>query len=242
MNIAIVGHGKMGKAVEQVSNDRRHQVQIVPGSGPKYQFNDDISCVIEFTHASVAPWILRQCIDAGIPVVSGTTGWDLEKPEVFAYCQEHNGMIIWSPNFSIGMHIVFELNQTLARMMDSRPEYHVEILESHHTEKKDQPSGTAISLANQIIDALGRKERWQLKGSGDISESTLQVISERIPEVKGIHRITYSGPYDVISLRHKALSREAFAFGAVLSAEWLVDASMSGKRGVFTFSDVIKNG
>jgi len=241
MNIAIVGHGRMGKAVEQISTDRRHSVQIVSGKGPNYQIPEDISCVIEFTHGSVAPWIIRQCIDTGIPVVSGTTGWDLEKPEIFAYCQEHDGMIVWSPNFSIGMHIVFELNQALARMMSRRPEYNVEILESHHTEKKDKPSGTAISLANQIIEALDRKERWQLKESGDLSESTLQVISERMPEVKGIHRITYSGPYDVISLRHKALSREAFAFGAVLSAEWLVDAGLSGKRGVFTFSDVVKN-
>ncbi len=237
MNIAIVGHGKMGKAVEQILIQRNHSVRII-STAEQIDFPDEISCAIEFTHASVAPRIIRRCIDAGVPVVSGTTGWDTEKAEVFAYCHTHDGTLLWSPNFSIGMHIVFELNKTLARLMDSRPEYNVEILETHHTEKKDKPSGTAISLANQIIHEIDRKDRWQLK-NGDIAYSTLEIITERIPDVSGVHRITYTGPDDVISLRHKALSRNSFAFGAVLSAEWLAGLGLSRKKGVFTFSDVL---
>lgn len=226
----------MGKAVERIALERGHSVQII---SPRMDFSDalkDWDCAIEFTHASVAPEVIRTCIRQGIPVVSGTTGWDGVRPDIELYCREKNGTMLWSPNFSIGMHIVFEINKTLAALMNARPEYEVEILETHHTEKKDKPSGTAIALANQIIERLDRKTHWELRADDRPEAEALEVISERIPDVKGIHRVTYRGPYDIISLRHKALSRDAFALGAVLSAEWL-----TGKKGVFTFVDVIRD-
>ena len=234
MKIAIVGYGKMGKAVERIARERGHSTEVVRYDGQLPPQAENANCVIEFTHASVAPEILRACIDHSIPIVSGTTGWDDRLHMIIEYCNAKNGSMLWAPNFSIGMHIVFEMNKLLATIMDRRQEYDVHILEAHHTEKKDKPSGTAIKLANQIIDGLRRKSRWILDENGNIADDTLPVTAERVPDVKGIHRITYRGPYDVISLRHKALSRDAFALGAVLSAEWL-----AGKKGVYTFSDVL---
>lgn len=240
MKLSIIGYGKMGKAVEQIATDRGHAVQVV-ASSQNPPISKDADCAIEFSHASIAPLIIRTHIDAAIPIVSGTTGWDAEIAEVKGYCHVHQGTLLWSPNFSIGMQIVFELNQKLAALMNHRPEYQVSVLEAHHTEKKDKPSGTAISIAKQIIGELDRKSYWELKEDQILPESALEVISERIPDVKGIHRITYAGPYDVISLRHKALSRDAFAFGAVLSAEWLYNSGKSGRTGVYSFSHVLKD-
>lgn len=229
----------MGKAVEQVAMTRGHTVHIVHEFEPTSPLSDDIAAVIEFTQAQVAPDIIRRSIDAGKVVVSGTTGWDDEQERVFAYCREKGGTMLWAPNFSIGMHIMYTINKALAQMMDARIEYDVEILETHHTEKKDEPSGTAISLANQIISSVSRKTHWQLTDQGQVAADTLAITAERKPDVKGIHRVTYKSPYDVVSLRHRALSREAFAFGAVISAEWLAPAGIKRKTGVYTFSDVI---
>ncbi|HLF62280.1 MAG TPA: 4-hydroxy-tetrahydrodipicolinate reductase [Saprospiraceae bacterium] len=234
MKIAIIGYGKMGMAVERLAVERGHTVQIVKQLDQAALLPEGISCAIEFTHAGAAPVIIRRCLDSGRPIVSGTTGWDADRQDVCAYCIEKKGAFLWSPNFSAGMHIVFEINKVLASMMDRRPEYDVEILETHHTEKKDKPSGTAIVIANQIINVLRRKTQWELKEHEVLNDETLAITSERLQDVKGIHRITYKGPYDIISLRHKALSRDAFAHGAVISAEWLV-----GKTGVFTFNDVL---
>lgn len=239
MRIGIAGYGKMGRAVERIAQERRHETVVLQRHGEDYTLQPDIDCVIDFTHASATPLLIRQCICAGIPVVSGTTGWDAEQGEVFAFCKEKSGALLWSPNFSVGMHIVYELNRRLAQMMHSFPEYDVTILEAHHTEKKDKPSGTAIALAGQILSFLKRKTKWVLSNDPDTSDAedpTLHIYAERTPDVKGIHRITYAGSHDVISLRHKALSRDAFAQGAVVAAEWLTE----GRKGVFTFADVME--
>jgi 4-hydroxy-tetrahydrodipicolinate reductase len=218
-----------------VALDRKHDVIIVNSRDPIGELTNELSCAIEFTNAEAAPNLIRTCVDKGIPVVSGTTGWDSERAMTQAYCLEHLGTMLWSPNFSVGMNIVFEINKQLAKLMNLRPEYDVEILESHHTEKKDKPSGTAIALANQVLGYLDRKKQWQLADDKAASDETLSIIAERVPDVKGIHRVTYSGPHDIISIRHKALSRDAFALGAVIAAEWLVGR----ETGIFSFADVL---
>lgn len=236
MQVGIAGHGKMGKAVERIAEERGHGISVLPLPLSDNGILSGIDCVIDFTHADVAPEIVRTCIDTGVPVVSGTTGWNAGIAEAYDYCREKGGAMLWAPNFSVGMHILFSLNEMLADVMEHRSEYEVSIYEAHHTEKKDAPSGTAIALASQIIDILSRKADWKLTGSGQQSDADLMIEAERIPDVKGIHEVQYRGPHDILSIRHEALSRDGFALGAVLAAEWL-----AGKAGVFRFSDVLSD-
>jgi 4-hydroxy-tetrahydrodipicolinate reductase len=236
MQIGISGYGKMGKAIERVALSRHHDIRIVPKGKPISDL-DQADCIIEFTRTEVAPGIVRECIDAGVPVISGTTGWASELESMRTYCLEHGGAMLWAPNFSIGMHITFALNKALAKMMDKRHEYDVAIHEIHHTEKKDAPSGTAIALADQIIGIVDRKTSWKLiPEAGAVDPSELAIRADRIPDVKGDHQIAWSGPDDTISIRHEAKSRDGFALGAVIAGEWI-----KGKTGVFTFEDVLRD-
>ncbi len=237
MQIGISGYGKMGKAVERIAQSHGHSIRVLPVRDLEQCDMHGLSCVIDFTSAEAAPDIIRACVDRHVPVVSGTTGWNAVMGSVLDYCRAHRGTVLWAPNFSIGMQIMFFVNRLLARIMAKRAEYDVRISEAHHTEKKDAPSGTAIALAEQILVAISRKKVWQLT-DGILADDTgiLPVTAERIPGVRGIHDIIYQSPHDVISLKHEALSRDGFALGAVVAAEWL-----KGRHGVFSFEDVISD-
>ena len=229
MRIGILGYGKMGKAVERQSVKRGHTPLLLD---TRAKSRPDVDCVIDFTHADIAPDLIRHFLDLHIPVVSGTTGWNDQLPDVEQHCRGISGAFCWSPNFSVGMHIVFHLNKILAGIMDQQAAFSPEILEVHHTAKVDRPSGTAIALAEQILERIDRVGQWSLEQTVD--NARLRIDSERTEDVKGIHRVTYKGPHEAISIRHHALSRDGFAEGAVLAAEWLIK-----KSGCFRFEDVL---
>lgn len=235
MLIAISGYGKMGKAVERIALERSHQVAVLDIRQHEILIPDKTASVIDFTNAEIAPSIIRTCIESGVPVVSGTTGWNAGLADMRAFCAQKKGAFLWAPNFSVGMYVTFAVNQYLAGMMGNLEEYDVRISETHHTAKKDAPSGTAIALAEQILGRLPRKSSWALQTGEDSSlADILQIRAERLAEVRGMHTISYEGPHDVISVTHEALSRDGFALGAVLAAEWI-----AGKQGAFGFEDVM---
>jgi len=235
MKIGIIGYGKMGKAVETQAVVKGHAVFILPYSDPAEHVDfAQIDCAIDFSHADVALNAITKCLMAGKLVVSGTTGWNQNLEEAKKLCERQNGAFFWAPNFSIGMNVMFYLNEVLADVMHQFDEYAPSILEIHHSEKKDVPSGTAIALAEQVIERIEHKEKWELKSKQPVFPDVLSIESHREADVKGIHQITYQSEEDSISLRHNALSRDGFALGAVIAAEWL-----EGKTGYFTFEDML---
>ncbi len=235
MKIGIIGYGKMGKAVETQALKRGHTVYRLPLPHPADSENFAIiDCVIDFSHADVAPGAISECLKAGKHVVSGTTGWNDQLEVAQNLCSEHDSAFCWAPNFSLGMHIMFYVNGLLADVMNKFEAYTPNLLEIHHTEKKDTPSGTAIAIAEQVVDRIDRTNKWKLKSDELEEQDTLIIDARREEDVKGIHRITYQSDQDTISLRHHALSREGFALGAVIAAEW-----MDGKKGIFTFEDIL---
>ncbi len=232
MIIGIIGYGKMGQAVEKQAVKRGHSFVLLSSLDPPRSHGfDSVDCVIDFSHASVADKAIRACLDKGVPVVSGTTGWNDRIPEVRDYCLGIGGTFCWSPNFSIGMQITFHLNRVLADIMQEHPQYKPEMLEVHHLEKKDAPSGTAIALAEDIVERLDRLRMWKL---GTSDNDVISIEAKREADVKGIHRVSYVSDADTISLRHHALSRDGFAQGSVYAAEQIYQ-----KKGVFTFSDIL---
>ena len=238
MNIALIGYGKMGRAIEEVASRRGHSVVTRISSAniqdlrPAILQTDDVA--IEFTRPEVAPANIRSCIEAGLPVVSGTTGWNNLKKEIDDYCLEKNGSFLHASNFSIGVNIFFEINKKLAQLMNKYEVYDVHIKEIHHTAKLDKPSGTAISLATDIIQRLERKKVWTISPAEPNSRS-LYIESERTDPAPGTHIVNYSSEIDDIEIKHTAHSRAGFALGAVLAAEWL-----AGKKGVFSMSDFLQ--
>ena len=236
MRIGILGYGKMGHAVERHAVSRNHETSILTLPDPSYDaVLSDLDCVIDFSDASVAHEAIHACLDRGVPVVSGTTGWTFDKAAADTYCKDRGTAFCWAPNFSIGMHITFQLNRMLARMMNQVDGYTASMLEVHHTQKRDSPSGTAIALAEDIIKELDAVDNWQLKSDHiDSSEGTLDIDARREEDVKGIHRVVYTGAADTISLRHHALSRDGFAIGAVIAAE-----KLQGKTGYFDFETLL---
>ncbi|RLD22106.1 MAG: 4-hydroxy-tetrahydrodipicolinate reductase [Bacteroidetes bacterium] len=235
MKIGIIGHGKMGKAVESQALKRGHTIFLLPLPSPTASVEfADIDCAIDFSHAKVALGAVTECLLAGKHIVSGTTGWNDHLIFVQNLCKELDGSFCWAPNFSPGMHIMMHLNGVLADIMDRFKAYTPNLLEIHHTAKKDSPSGTAIAIADQIVGKIDRMKQWKLKSDEAKTEGTLTIDARREKDVKGIHRVNYRSAQDTISLRHHALSREGFALGAVLAAEW-----MENKTGYFTFEDVL---
>lgn len=236
MNIALIGYGKMGKTIEPLAASRGHDIGMIIDIDNAGQINHlrnrDIHAAIEFSNPEAAFDNIRSCIDQGIPVVSGTTGWLSRLPEISSFCQEKKGAFLYASNFSIGVNLFFLLNKLFAGIMNAFPEYDISIEEIHHKEKRDAPSGTAISLAESIIRQLERKTNWSLK---DGDSETIMVTSKREAHVTGIHSITYQSKQDRIVLNHEAFSREGFAAGAIRAAEWLV-----GKQGVFNFDDMLR--
>lgn len=234
MNIILVGYGKMGKTIERIALERGHQISGKIDVGN----HDDLASVkgdvaIEFSHPEAAFSNIKKCIERGIPVVCGTTGWLDKKPEIEKLTQERNGSFFYAPNYSLGVNIFFKLNEHLARMMKSFSGYDVSMEEIHHTEKKDAPSGTAITLAEGILKNSNSKKKWVNQESE--AETDLFIKSLRIDQVPGTHTIKYTSAIDDIEIMHVAHTREGFALGAVMVAEWIVD-----KKGVLNMDQFLK--
>ena len=229
MKIALLGYGKMGKTIEQIALQRGHTI-VIKATNNDYNIKEaDIA--IDFSIPSVAYKNISNCIQNNVPVISGTTGWLEDYNKATSLCKEKNGAFIYASNFSLGVNIFFELNNTLAKMMNTLKEYKVSMEEIHHTQKLDAPSGTAITLANDIIKQHTSYTSWSLDKE---SEGALPIIAKRIEDVPGTHSITYKSDVDTIDISHTAHNRQGFAIGAVVAAEWLL-----GKTGVFSMKDVL---
>ncbi|MEI6948329.1 4-hydroxy-tetrahydrodipicolinate reductase [Paraflavisolibacter sp. H34] len=236
MRIAIIGYGKMGKMIEEVALQRGHEIVLKINIENTQDFTAEniakADVAIEFTGPSSAYGDVRQCLDFGIPVVSGSTGWNDRLEEMRAYCQQKGGSFLHTSNFSIGVNIFFEVNKQLAKLMATHPEYEVQLKEIHHTAKLDSPSGTAVSLAEQVLANLPRKKSWANEPTG--IPDVLSILSERVDPAPGTHHVKYTSEIDDIEIIHTAHSRKGFAFGAVLAAEYIHD-----KKGVFAMKDVL---
>ena len=231
MKIALLGYGKMGKEIEKVALQRGHSIVIKADIKSVYDINE-ADVAIDFSVPSAAFNNISNCLNHKIPVVSGTTGWLDDYEKAVKLCQEKKGAFIYASNFSLGVNIFFELNKTLAKMMDQLKQYKVSIEEIHHTQKLDAPSGTAITLAKGIIEYSGYTS-WKLIEE-KTSEYELPITAKRIENVPGTHTVSYESEVDSIEIKHTARSRQGFALGAVIAAEWL-----QGKTGVFDMKDVL---
>ncbi len=236
MNIALIGYGKMGKAIEEIALQKGHDIVLKIDVENKHDLTIEnlqkATVAIEFTGPENALNNIIKCIDANIPVVSGSTGWLQHWAEVEKYCKEKNGTLLYASNFSIGVNIFFEVNKKLAAMMSKQPAYDVTIEEIHHTEKKDAPSGTAITLAEQIIKEIPRKSNWINESS--TNDEALVINSIRMDPAPGTHTVKYSSGVDDIAIIHTAHNRKGFAGGAILAAEFL-----QRKKGIFHMKDVL---
>ncbi|MFZ1529896.1 MAG: 4-hydroxy-tetrahydrodipicolinate reductase [Ferruginibacter sp.] len=236
MQIALIGYGKMGRAIEEIAIGRNHQIGLTISSSNKEHLTTEnlrnCDVAIEFTNPHSAVENIRHCIDAGVPVVCGSTGWLERWAEVEAYCKQKNGSLLYASNFSIGVNIFFEVNKRLASLMALQPQYNVEIEEIHHTAKKDAPSGTAISLAEQIINNNPLKKGWAKEQIND--SSLVSIFSKRIDPAPGTHHVRYKSAIDDIEIIHTAHNRSGFASGAVLAAEFI-----KGKKGIFSMKEVL---
>ena len=230
MKIALLGYGRMGKAIEEIALERGHEIVIRKDVDP---IDVDLSiadAAIDFSHPSAAFDNIKNCIDSQVPVVSGTTGWLDRFDEIKSYCQDHNGAFIYASNFSIGVNLFFNLNAHLAKMMEQIKGYDVALEEIHHVHKLDAPSGTAISLANDIL-VNSEKKQWNIESP---KSDDLFIKVKREGEVPGTHSVSYTSAIDGIEIKHTAFNRTGFALGAVVAAEWLQE-----KKGVFNMKDVL---
>lgn len=236
MKIALIGYGKMGKAIEEIALQRGHEIVLKVGieNLEDNTINNirKADVAIEFTGPESAFENITRCIEAGIPVVSGSTGWLSRYEEAKTYTLVHKGSLLYASNFSVGVNIFFAINKKLAELMAPHSDYNVSLTEIHHTEKKDAPSGTAITLAEQILDKNTWKKQWVNQPSSQAAD--LVILSERTDPAPGTHIITYTSAIDDIEIKHTAHNRKGFATGAVLAAEFL-----PGKKGIFTMSDVL---
>lgn len=228
----------MGKIIEQEAVARGHEVVLAIDMINKDYAAEVLKVAdvaIEFTQPEAAVENMGKCFEAGIPVVVGTTGWYDWYDAVKQKCEEMGGTLFTATNFSIGVNITFAVNRYLARIMSGQPSYHASMAEIHHTQKLDAPSGTAISLAEQIIDEHPAYDTWGLAGRDDANAHTIPITAHRRDDVPGIHEVIYKSEIDEVSIRHSAFSRKGFAQGAVIAAEWVVE-----KKGVYTMGDMLK--
>lgn len=237
MRIALIGYGKMGQLIEKIAIARGHEIIVKIHIDNTEEFTrsnlQEADVAIEFTGPQSAYGNIKNCIDFDLPVVSGSTGWNDKIETIKDYCKEKNGSFLHSSNFSIGVNIFFEVNKYLAKLMASHSDaYDVSLKEIHHTEKKDSPSGTAVTLAEQVLENFKAKKNWVNKHSNLPEE--LSIISERVDPAPGTHQVKYSSAIDDIEIIHTAHNREGFALGAVQAAEFIHD-----KKGVFTMQDVL---
>jgi 4-hydroxy-tetrahydrodipicolinate reductase len=230
MKIALLGYGKMGKAIEAIALQRGHEIVLRKTTQNTYDGLEMADVAIDFSVPASAVTNITTCLNAGIPVVSGTTGWLDDYELMVALCKEKNGAFIYGSNFSLGVNLFFELNDYLAKMMRRFPEYKIAMEEVHHTQKLDAPSGTAISLAKQVIDNSDYSS-WALENA---KADEILIDAKRIENVPGTHSVFYNSQVDTIEIKHIAHNREGFAVGAVIAAEWILD-----KNGVFSMKDVL---
>lgn len=230
MKIALLGYGKMGKTIERLAQERGHEIIFRITEDVESFDLQQADVAIDFSIPDAAFKNITTCFKKQVPVVSGTTGWLKKYSEAVEICKKNDAAFIYASNFSLGVNLFFELNKKLAAMMKNFPEYKVGIEEIHHTQKLDAPSGTAITLAEQIIENSAKKG-WKMDSA---SEEEIPVTAKRIENVPGTHTISYESPVDTINIEHVAHSRDGFALGAIIAAEWL-----QHKKGVFTMKDVL---
>jgi 4-hydroxy-tetrahydrodipicolinate reductase len=239
MNIGIIGYGKMGKEIEQIAISRNHKITLIADKDDTEKLKKidktKVDVVIEFTNAQSAINNYNYCFERNIPVVSGTTGITNEDyKKITEKVKKENKTFMWASNFSVGVNITFKINEILAKLINPYKNYTAQIEEIHHIHKLDSPSGTAISLANGIIENIDHLSAW--KNNSDINNNELEIHSIRKDEVPGTHIVEYKSEIDKITIKHEAFNRKGFAIGAVLSAEFIFN-----KIGVFTFDDLLKN-
>ncbi|AQG80096.1 4-hydroxy-tetrahydrodipicolinate reductase [Spirosoma montaniterrae] len=243
MNILLLGYGKMGKTIEQIALDRGHQIAARIDVNNRADLEtlpaDAVDAVIEFSSPESAVENIKICLTRGWPVVCGTTGWLSHRAEVEQLCRDTNGAFFYASNYSIGVNLFFRLNKTLAKFMRDYPSYRASMTEIHHTEKKDAPSGTAITLAEGLLEHLPHKSRWTLKETdhpnlGENQADAVEIESLREGAVPGTHTVRFDSDVDLIEITHVAHSRQGFALGAVVAAEWL-----AGREGVFGMDDLL---
>ena len=230
MKIALLGYGKMGKVIERIALERGHEIVLRKSSSDSFEGLELADVGIDFSIPNAAVSNISYCIEQGIPVVSGTTGWLENYHTMVQLCQSKKAAFIYGSNFSLGVNLFFELNDYLAKMMAKFNQYNVSMEEIHHTQKLDKPSGTAISLANLIINHTD-KNSWSIENP---LKDDLFIDVKRVDNVPGTHTIFYTSAVDTIEIKHTAHNRDGFAFGAIIAAEWIV-----GKTGVFTMKDVL---
>ena len=236
MKIALIGYGKMGMAIEEIARQRGHEI-VLKINIDNLEDNtirniQKADVAIEFTGPESAFENVTRCIDAGVPVVCGSTGWLNKFDEAKEYCSKKSGALLYASNYSVGVNIFFAINKTLATLIAPHKEYEVHLTEVHHTQKKDAPSGTAITLAEQILEQFTRKKKWVNHKVNDPEQ--LSIISERVDPAPGTHRVHYHSEVDDIEIIHTAHNRKGFATGAVLAAEFL-----QGKKGTYAMADVL---
>lgn len=235
MNIALVGYGKLGKAIEQIALEKGHTISLIITSKNSEDFNTqnlkNIDVAIECTNPEAAVPNILNCIQHQIPVVCGSTGWLDNLPKIIEACEQQNGSFLYASNFSIGVNLFFAINSFAAKLMANKG-YNVGVKEVHHTQKKDAPSGTAITIAEQIMQQQQHFTKWINSSSNHPNE--LSIISERVDPAPGTHIVTYDSSVDSLKLIHTAHNRQGFAQGALLAAEYIYN-----KKGIFTMNDVL---
>jgi len=231
MNIALFGYGKMGKAIEKIALQKGHKIVLKISSKTINYTLKNVDVAIDFSLPNVAFTNIKTCLENGIPVISGTTGWLDKYDEIIEICKNNNGTFLYASNFSLGVNIFFELNEKLAVMMKNYGEYLPAIEEIHHKQKLDAPSGTAISLAKPILENFN-KDKWVLGVTSNKKE--LPIFAKRKDDVPGTHIVKYISNIDEIEIKHTAKNRDGFAIGAVVAAEFIVN-----KKGIFTMKDVL---
>jgi 4-hydroxy-tetrahydrodipicolinate reductase len=230
MKIALLGYGKMGKVIEKVALSRGHQIVLRKTSSSSFEELENADVAIDFSIPDAAVGNIRSCFDTNVPVICGTTGWLSQYEEMVTLCKVKNGAMIYGSNFSLGVNLFFEMNTYLAKLMSKFDQYKVRMEEIHHTQKLDSPSGTAITLANDIIQQ-SHYTNWVLQNA-HLNE--VLIDAQRIENVPGTHTVIYDSEIDSIEIKHTAHNREGFALGAVIAAEWII-----GKKGVFSMKDVL---
>lgn len=230
MKIALLGYGKMGKVIEKIALERGHEIVLRKGANDTFEGLEKADVAIDFSIPTAAILNISECLNNGIPIVSGTTGWLENYHEMVTLCNEKNAAFIYGSNFSLGVNLFFEMNNYLSKIMSKFSQYNVSMEEIHHTQKLDKPSGTAITLANALINNTD-KNNWSIENA---KADEVFIDVKRIEDVPGTHSVYYTSNEDTIEIKHTAHNRNGFAFGALIAAEWLV-----GKKGVFTMKDVL---
>lgn len=234
MKIALLGYGRMGKAIEKIAIDRGHSIILKLDQNIEDYNIRTADVAIDFSIPEAAVNNISNCLKNGVPVISGTTGWLKEYDNMVALANENDGAFIYASNFSLGVNIFFELNKQLAKMMSTLSQYKVDLEEIHHNKKLDAPSGTAITLAEGVIQNSSYNY-WKLDNATD--KSIIPIKAKRIEDIPGTHHVNYNSNVDAITISHTAHNREGFALGALIAAEWII-----GKTGVFTMNDVLNIG